>query len=141
LTHLDKTQLQALWAQYFGRVVAVPPRTELLIACLAHQIQSLAYGGLRPATRTQLLKLARGLEKGQASSAPRTAIKPGTRLLREWQGETHEVIVTDNGYRYAGQQYASLSRIARLITGTRWSGPLFFGVKQPAPPARRGNRA
>jgi hypothetical protein len=59
--------------------------------------------------------------------APR--IKLGTRLVRQWQGETHEVTLLDSGYAYRGQRYASLSEIARFITGTRWSGPLFFGLK------------
>lgn len=137
LGSLNKSQLQALWAKHFGQVLAMPPRTELLVACLTYRLQSLTYGGLRPTTRARLLKLAAGLDAGQSVSA-RTAIKPGTRLLRDWQGATHEVIVSDDGFLYAGQRHASLSKIARLITGTRWSGPLFFGIK---PSARHDNRA
>ena len=60
---------------------------------------------------------------------PSRPIKPGTRLLREWRDDTHEVIVCDRSYSYRGQTYTSLSEIARLITGTRWSGPRFFGLK------------
>ena len=56
-------------------------------------------------------------------------IKPGTRLLRQWNGKTHQVMVVEGGFEYEGECYKSLSAIARLITGTRWSGPLFFGVK------------
>ena len=57
-------------------------------------------------------------------------IKPGTRLIRQWDGETHHVTVCEQGFEYKSERYRSLSEIARLITGTRWSGPLFFGLKQ-----------
>jgi hypothetical protein len=63
----------------------------------------------------------------EISAAP--AIKPGTRLIRQWQDKTHVVTVKEQGYEYQGSLYQSLSEIARLITGTRWSGPLFFGLK------------
>ena len=66
----------------------------------------------------------------QAPSRPQVALRPGTRLLREWQGTTHEVRVLDAGFDYAGQTYKSLSAVARAITGTPWSGPLFFGIKR-----------
>jgi hypothetical protein len=58
-----------------------------------------------------------------------TRIKPGTRLIRQWEGKTHQVTVSESGFEYNGEQYKSLSVIARLITGTRWSGSLFFGLK------------
>lgn len=64
------------------------------------------------------------------AARPPVTLKPGTRLLREWQGATHEVLVLDVGFDYAGQTYKSLSAIARAITGTPWSGPLFFGIKR-----------
>jgi hypothetical protein len=63
----------------------------------------------------------------EISEAPQ--IKAGTRLIRDWRGQAHRVTVLENGYEYAGKRYSSLSQIARLITGTRWSGPLFFGLK------------
>jgi hypothetical protein len=63
-------------------------------------------------------------------SRPPVVLKPGTRLLREWQGVTHEVRVLDSGFDYAGQTYKSLSAVARAITGTPWSGPMFFGIKR-----------
>ena len=66
--------------------------------------------------------------------SPPLRIKPGTRLLRTWQGGTHEVLVGDDGVSYRGQAYRSLSEVARLITGQRWSGPLFFGLKRRASP-------
>lgn len=80
-------------------------------------------------TRRQLARAAEQISAGRPLSAPPTAIKPGTRLLREWQGVTHEVIVLEDGIQYRGETWASLSAVARAITGTRWSGPLFFGLK------------
>jgi hypothetical protein len=74
--------------------------------------------------------MAKALEKdpgAEISAAP--GFKPGTRLIRQWQDQTHVVTVREDGYEYQGSHYQSLSHVARLITGTRWSGPLFFGLK------------
>jgi hypothetical protein len=96
---------------------------------LAYEVQAKLLGGLSAATRKRLRRLAeRRADSGHAArAAPR--LKPGTRLLREWQGETHHVTVLEEGFDYRGERHASLSVIARLITGTRWSGPLFFGLR------------
>jgi DUF2924 family protein len=102
----------------------------LLIKFLAFRIQEQAHGGLSLATRKRLRELARKFEanpNSEISGAPR--IKPGTRLIRDWRGQSYRVTVLENGYAYAGKRYSSLSQIARLITGTRWSGPLFFGLR------------
>jgi hypothetical protein len=93
-------------------------------------MQEQAYGGLSTATRKRLNELSRKFEanaNAHLSDVPR--IKPGTRLIRDWRGQTHRVTVLEKGFEYAGKRHASLSRIARLITGTRWSGPLFFGLR------------
>ena len=79
--------------------------------------------------RRALARAGEDIARGSPPSAPPSTIKPGTRLLREWQGVTHEVIVLDDGVRYRGETWGSLSAVAREITGTRWSGPLFFGLK------------
>jgi len=130
LPRMSKAQLRALWKQLF----TIPPprqvRRGLFIRLLAYQMQEQAYGGLSPATRKRLSELARKFEtnpNAELSGAPR--IKPGTRLIRDWRGQSHRVTVLDNGYEYAGKRYSSLSQVARLITGTRWSGPLFFGLR------------
>ena len=102
-----------------------------MVPFLAYRIQENAYGGLKPATRSKLRRIAGELEKSGASPevrAPRK-IKPGTCLLRHWRGEEHEVRVTGSGYEYKGASFPSLSHIARQITGTRWSGPAFFGLR------------
>jgi hypothetical protein len=93
-------------------------------------MQENSYGGLGTATRKRLRKLAAELEANPTANVvdmPR--IKPGTRLIREWHGEMHAVTTTEQGFNYAGKHYKSLSEVARFITGTRWSGPRFFGLE------------
>ena len=113
------------------------------MCAIAHRMQEQVIGGLPPVARRYLEKAAEeganmrdsgvsGMDgmvgrKKMAIFSP--TIKPGTRLLREWHGKTHEVIVTEEGVRFNGKSYRSLSEVARTITGTRWSGPLFFGLK------------
>ena len=93
-------------------------------------MQEKAYGGLKPATLSRMRKLALALEKDPTATIVAVPqIRPGTRLIREWRGERHEVVVDDTAYEYRGKRFNSLSEIARQITGTRWSGPLFFGIK------------
>jgi len=101
-----------------------------MVPILAYRIQEKAYGGLTPATAKRLSALADALEKDRfavPTDAPQ--IRSGTRLVREWRGKMHEVLAFENSYEYDGKKFASLSQIARHITGTRWSGPLFFGLK------------
>ena len=95
-----------------------------------------AFGGVKPETHKLLLRIAKdpSLAKSPKVSDALPEIKPGTRLLRSWDGKTHEVIVTPQGYLWRGQTWKSLSRIAREITGTSWSGPTFFGLK----PGKKG---
>ena len=131
LPKMSNAQLHALWEKLFKQTPPRQVRRGLLIRILTYRIQEQAYGGLSPATRKRLGELARKFEtnpSAELSSALR--IKPGTRLIRDWRGQSHRVTVLENGYEYAGKRYSSLSQIARLITGTRWSGPLFFGLKR-----------
>jgi hypothetical protein len=74
-------------------------------------------------------KITRSLQRNLASQASHSKLSAGTRLLREWQGVTHHVTVHAEGFEYNGKSYRSLTGIARLITGTAWSGPLFFGLR------------
>ena len=76
-------------------------------------------------------------QTGAANTPPRPELKPGTRLMREWQGRTYEVLVLDDGFSWHDAHYRSLSALARKITGTAWSGPLFFGLKPNRPANRR----
>ncbi len=127
---LSRQQLQTLWQKLYGRTVPGGIRREVMIPFLAYKIQERARGGLKPWTLSELRRIARGLERPAGSAEPRTQrrIKPGTRLIRQWRGETHEVAVGESGFEYRGTDYCSLSEIARKITGTRWSGPAFFGL-------------
>ena len=80
-------------------------------------------------------------QTGEAAKRFRPQLKPGTRLIREWQGRTYEVVVLDDGLSWQGTHFRSLSAIARKITGTAWSGPLFFGLKQNRSAGRRASQA
>lgn len=99
-----------------------------MIRGIGYRLQEQALGGLDPATRRKLAGIADAIAAGRAPAMARPSIKPGTRLLREWQGQVHEAIIEDNGVRYAGNVWPSLSAVAREITGSRWSGPRFFGL-------------
>lgn len=122
---LTTPELRAQWLALFRH--PSPPRLkrDLLIRAIAHRLQENRFGGLRPATRRRLERLAAGKAPRPVSVA---ALRPGLRLMREWNGETHLVEVTAEGIRWCGQTYKSLSAVARVITGARWSGPCFFGL-------------
>ena len=83
-----------------------------------------------PGSRTSGLPPDAGPRDRRRPKLTATRLKPGTRLVREWRGEIHQVTVLDDGLEYRGSHYDSLSEIARSITGTRWSGPLFFGLRR-----------
>jgi hypothetical protein len=111
---------------------------------VAHAIQETAYGGLDPDTAKRLDQLVRQIvPKGTTAPRPaRKRIKAGTRLLREWQGQVHEVTVAPDGaFLWRGAQHKSLSVIARQITGTRWNGWTFFGLKKTAAAALQARPA
>jgi hypothetical protein len=123
--------LKAQWRELFA---SEPPpfNRRYLESRLAYRIQELAYGGLKPETIRRLEKLGEDLDGGNPIKRRiRTDIKPitGTRLLREWQGVEQIVTVTADGFEWQGRPYQSLSAIARAITGTRWNGWVFFGLK------------
>jgi hypothetical protein len=130
LPEMNKAALGALWQEHFGAPPPEQTRRDLIIRVLAYKIQEQAFGGLTSPIRRRLRQLASAMEKDPNSSISNTrVIKPGTRLIREWQGKSYKVTVAESGFEYDGLWYASLSEIARLITGTRWSGPLFFGLR------------
>jgi hypothetical protein len=104
-------------------------------------MQEVALGGLRPEPQRQLRQIAQDLKHAGAATTRRPQLKPGTRLMREWQNRTYEVVVLDDGFSWQGMHYRSLSAIARKITGTAWSGPLFFGLKQTRSASRRRSQA
>jgi hypothetical protein len=98
---------------------------------IAYKMQERACGGLAPAIKRRLRTLAADIEANGAGALPSALLlKPGTRLLREWGGKTHTVIVLDDGFEFEGERYQSLTQIARGITGAHWSGPRFFGLRR-----------
>ncbi len=130
LQALGAPALRTLWGETFGRPVPSRLRRDLLLRALAYHVQDQAEGGLSKVVRRRLARLADAKGGDNRARPPSPRPRPGTRLIREWRGEPHHVAVLDDGYEYRGTQYSSLSRIAREITGSRWSGPLFFGLRK-----------
>jgi hypothetical protein len=145
LTALETLPLEALraeWRRLYGTAAPTRLSRDLLTRCIAHRLQEMAHGGLRPATRRNLEAQMRSLADGSAvGPSPCIRIKPGATLVRSWRGQTHTVQVLDAGFEYEGEHFASLSLIAQRITGAHWSGPRFFGLTlPPKPPIRGGER-
>ena len=124
-----------------------PPRCmirDLLIRAIAYRMQERVHGGLAPATKRRLRGLVAAIEaNGTEAFDPGIVLKPGARLVREWAGKTHTVVVLENGFDYDGERYPSLTKIASRITGAHWSGPRFFGIRKvmsrPAVAAEAGH--
>ena len=129
LRELSRGQLKWRWQGLYGSPCPAHLSRLFLLRALAYRMQEQALGGLDPATRRHLARAAEHLAAGRTRAASRPKIKPGTRLLREWRGVVHEVIVLEGGVQYRDETWPSLSAVAREITGTRWSGPRFFGLK------------
>jgi hypothetical protein len=135
LAALKTTSTPALKQQWRELFDSEPPpfNRRYLESRLAYRIQELAYGGLKPETIRRLERLGEQLDGGDRSKrsirADRDRPITGTRLLREWQGVEQIVTVTADGFEWQGRPYKSLSAIACAITGTRWNGWVFFGLK------------
>jgi hypothetical protein len=128
LNELTAQQLRDEWRRLYG---GQPPRLsrDLLIRTIAYRLQEVAFGGLSKAIQRKLAVLGKELKlKGGVVVTPDLSIRPGARLVREWRGRTHTVIVTEDGFEYAGEVFLSLTKIAQAITGAHWSGPRFFGL-------------
>ena len=126
LRGLSTAQLRTEWKRVWNEPA---PRLghDLLRRGIAWKLQEQMHGGLPRRVVRELERFARLVERGRPLGLERAA-KPGTRLVRQWRGRTFHVAVMDNGYLFDDQRYASLSQIAQVITGTKWSGPRFFGL-------------
>lgn len=122
---MDRAALIAVWDEVFGTPVPTRLSSPFLRRFLSFEMQARERGGIPKGFVAKLAKAAR-----EDPSATRPALKTGGRLIREWNGVTHVVDVVEGGFLWNGQRYASLSPIARAITGARWSGPRFFGLKR-----------
>jgi hypothetical protein len=138
LPELDLGALRQQWRALYKAEASPHLSRELLVRAVAYRIQEVTLGGLRPKRQRQLRQVAQKLNQTGAANIPlRPELKPGSRLVREWQGRTYEVLVLDDGFSWQDTHYRSLSALARKITGTAWSGPLFFGLKPNRPANRR----
>ena len=141
LPELDLSELRQHWRALYKADASPHLSRELLLRAVAYRMQEVVFGGLRPQSQRQLLRIAREFnETGAARIRARPELKPGTRLVREWRGRTYDVLVLDGGFSWQDTQYRSLSALARKITGTAWSGPLFFGLISSRPATRRSSQ-
>jgi hypothetical protein len=129
LAAMTSEQLRGEWRRLYR---ALPPSClgrELLLLGVAWKLQEQAQGGLSASSVRRLSELATTLSEGGDLVRSRAArLRHGAKLVREWQGETISVLVLEDGFEWRGQRWRSLSHIARELTGTRWSGPRFFGL-------------
>lgn len=131
-------RLRAEWRTlHRGQPVLEDMSADMLARCIAWRWQEKALGALPPARARELNKLAKQLEtSGELDLEKQRQLKPGSRLVREWQGRAYVVTALDEGFEFENRHYASLTPIARHITGAAWSGPRFFGLA-----ARKGRGA
>jgi hypothetical protein len=130
LRALDLGALRERWIEQFDTAPSCRISRDLLLRSVAYSVQEESYGTLSKSTRRKLARLAEELsESGTVRGATSVPLKAGTKLVRVWKGKVHEVTIDDDGYVWSQKHYRSLSEIARAITGTRWSGPRFFGTE------------
>ncbi|WP_420030965.1 DUF2924 domain-containing protein [Sphingomonas flavescens] len=126
---MTPAQLRAEWRTCWRRP-APEIGPDLLRRGIAWKRQSRVHGDLPLHVRRELDAVLKRLSEGKAAVADdRISLKPGTRLVREWRGTLHQVVVLESGYEHEGRQYASLTQVASTITGVHWSGPRFFDLK------------
>lgn len=129
-------ELRAEWRRHHRMSPPMRLSRDLLLRGIAYKIQERAYGGLSKATRRKLATLAnRSVDERGAVPVSPIGLKPGTKLVRDWRGVTHSVLVQKGGFEWRGRTYTSLTPIAKEITGVHWSGPRFFGLTKLRVPA------
>ncbi|MGA0598825.1 DUF2924 domain-containing protein [Enterovirga sp. CN4-39] len=126
LRDLDAVALRARWRALTGKPAPRHVSAALLLRMLAYRIQAEAFGDLS----RESVRLLHRIGEGGAVPVPERQEKPGTVLVREWQGVRHHVMTLSEGFAWNGGTYGSLSEVALAITGTKWSGPRFFGLRQ-----------
>jgi Protein of unknown function (DUF2924) len=136
LEGLTTADLRIEWSRMYRATPPTRLSRNLLLRGVAHKVQEHAHGGLSLGTQRMLRSLCEGSDqRGGPAAAPAVTLKPGTKLVREWHGRVHTVSVLDDGLEFQGECYRSLTAIARQITGSHWSGPMFFGLKRHPSPA------
>jgi hypothetical protein len=128
--------LRERWKAMYGKAPSREIGRSFLTRAIAYRLQERAYGGLKPSTRRLLTRVAEETATGGSAKKPQIRkAQSRTILIREWQGNPHRVTMLDDGVSFNGKRYRSLSEVAREITGSRWSGPRFFGPR----PAQENN--
>ncbi len=130
LSSVSREDLHHRWTELYRTNPPSRISRQFLLRAIAYRLQEKALGSLKPSVRRILDKAAIDCAYGKEIAVSAPAFKSGTRLLREWRGKTHEVTILDEGVLYHGARFRSLSEVARAITGTRWSGPRFFGLNR-----------
>lgn len=130
---LDRDECIEAWRKQFGREPPKYVSVQFMRRALAYEAQVKAHGGHSPAVRRALKRSLKDVRKpkgkvGSALPASSLTLRPGTHLVREWNGRSYQVEALENGFQMDGKRYRSLSSIARKITGAHWSGPRFFGL-------------
>ena len=135
LENLGTQELRRRWRRLYHTEPPAGLSRDLHIRAIAYKMQERVHGRLPQSVKRKLRTLAGRLEtEGGGKFKPGIMLKPGAKLVREWGGRPHAVVVLDDGFDYEGKRYPSLSSIAREITGARWSGPRFFGIRQALKP-------
>jgi hypothetical protein len=134
LNTAGRAELLTIWIATLGKPpAALRTSRELLASALAWQLQERKFGGLTAATKRKLRALARTHQRKKRSAqlpAASTNLRPGTVIIKQWRGAQYVVMVLADGFQHQGTVYGSLSHVAREITGTRWNGPAFFGLRK-----------
>ena len=141
LVDLTIDQLKERWRSIYN--CAPPGRSskKLLVSAIAYRLQEQVFGGLKPSVRTMLERVsANSIANRVPPVRPVSKASTGTVLIRDWRGQSHRVTVLERGVSYRQRNYRSLSEVARIITGTRWSGPRFFGLKSRSKETSNGTR-
>jgi Protein of unknown function (DUF2924) len=134
-------ELKNRWRSLYGTKPPQKIHRSLLIAAVAHRMQENALGALKSSVRRHLMQAANNPATPRPSPHyPSLRPRAGTVLVRDWGGITHQAKVLEDGILFRSKRYKSLSEVARVITGSRWSGPLFFGLKSAAKEQNHGIR-
>jgi hypothetical protein len=134
-------ELKDRWRSLYGTKPPQKIHHSLLIAAIAHRMQENALGPLKSSVRRHLMQAANNPATPRPSPHyPSLRPRAGTVLVRDWGGVTHQAKVLEDGILFRSKRYKSLSEVARIITGSRWSGPLFFGLKSAAKEQNHGTR-
>ena len=135
LEDLGTQELRKQWCRFYHTEPPAGLSRDLQVRAIAYKMQERVHGSLPQYVKRKLRTLAGQLETGGGGKfKPGIMLKPGAKLVREWGGRPHRVVVLEDGFDYEGRRYPSLSAIAREITGVRWSGPRFFGIRRALRP-------